>query len=301
MHPRVRLTLRVEYDVEEPRPSGQLDDLGLNGGLVPALLVPAELLLLHPVDVRALDTFIAADDEVQPGEQLHAVAAEGVVHGPPVRVVHLLAAGRQQHEDVVAQQVGLAEPHAGVVQRLEDAVDVVAPVRRDLDELQTRRQRLLEEGDVLRVVRVVVLSDLSLKEPVGLADVAAVPGKRRPVDTGEVRGPVGLRRQQLVPLLAVFAPVDEVLLLHVGGSSVITTTQVLRQGGESQGQGRQPLLPVDHHPLREGGHPRGGRQNDAAQEVPRPLATPLPRSSACSMTASHNVCHCRSVQLYVRW
>ena len=110
-----------------------------------------EPFLLGPVDLGLLDPVVSADDQVEPDEQLE-VRAEPVLHGEPHVPVDVLAPGGQPHEQVVAEQVGLAQLEPGVVEGLEDPVHVVAALCGDLDDRQARPDRLLDAGDVLVVV-----------------------------------------------------------------------------------------------------------------------------------------------------
>lgn len=114
------------------RASGQLGDLRGERGLVFGERL--QVALFGTVEVRLPGALVAVEHKVQIDQQLK-VFAERPLHRQPVGLVDLRAARGQVHEEVVADQVRLAETDAGVVERLEDAVDVVGCVRGHLDDL----------------------------------------------------------------------------------------------------------------------------------------------------------------------
>ena len=152
---------------------------------------PVQPGLLAGVDVGLLDPGVAA----APGRARRAAPAprrQLLLQRQPQRLVDGLAPGRQPHEEVVAQQVGLGEPEPGVVERLEDPVHVVALLSGDRDQRQPRDDGVLDPLDVQRVVRVVGGGQLRGEEPVRRTDRVTPAGLRRRVQAGEVGGPVGL-------------------------------------------------------------------------------------------------------------
>lgn len=107
-------------------------------GVFNRLLAPRHVLqpvLVAPEDIVNRDVG-TAPLQVDSGEPFEVVEADEPLHRPPDLVVHLRRPGWQEHEDQVAQQVGLGEVDAGRVQRLEDAVRVVALARGDVDDCQ---------------------------------------------------------------------------------------------------------------------------------------------------------------------
>ena len=150
--PRIRLRRGVQDPLQVAGPPGQFGHLGLDGLLGRGKLF--EAFLLGPVDVALLNPVVSADHQIEPHEQLQ-IRAEPVLHRQPHVPVDVLAPGGQPHEQVVAQQVGLAQLKAGVVQGLEDPVHVVAALGGDLDNRQSRPDRLLDTGDVLVIVWVI--------------------------------------------------------------------------------------------------------------------------------------------------
>ena len=119
----------------------------------------------------------------------------------------------QPHEQVIAQQVTLGEPQAGVVQGLEDPVRIVAVLSSHRDQGQARDDRIFDALDVGQVVRIVTRLQLGPEEAVRGTDRVSAARLRRGVQAGEVRGTVGLGGNQLEPVLFRLPSVDQVLLV----------------------------------------------------------------------------------------
>lgn len=100
-HREIWFAGRMKEPLQMPSSPGQFDDLTLDRCLV-LLRNGLQALLLSPVDLRLLDPFIAADDEVQPDEQLQFGGAKALLHRQPDVPVDVLTAYRQAHEQVVA-------------------------------------------------------------------------------------------------------------------------------------------------------------------------------------------------------
>ena len=222
-------------------PPGQFGHLGLDGLL--GLRELLEAFLLGPVDVALLDPVVSADDQVEPDEQLE-VGAEPVLHREPHVPVDVLAPAGQPHEQVVAEQVGLAQLKPGVVQRLEDPVHVVAALGGDLDDRQSRPDRLLDAGDVLVVVWVIHAGEHGAEELVRLRHGTGRGRPRSAEDDRPVRVPVRLRGEQAEMVVALAELVDQVLPVD----PVSFAAAVVADGGQGQHQGCQALLAVHEQP-----------------------------------------------------
>ena len=94
-------------------PDSQVPDLGNDVVLAPDH--PLEPLAVQPVDV-VLGGGDPSALEVDPSQPLEVLAAQFSLHRQPDPLVDLLGTGRQQHEEVVAQQIGLGEPHPRRIQ-----------------------------------------------------------------------------------------------------------------------------------------------------------------------------------------
>lgn len=202
--------------------------------------------------------------------------------GQPDVPIDLLAPGRQQHEEVVTQQVGLGELEAGVVQRLEDPVDVVTHLRSDLHQPKSPTHYLFNPGDVVGVVRVIEGDEIGLEPAVGVPDATGdLSAGRQPQDARPKIVPVGLRRQQPEPLITLSRLVSQVYEVDPAGRLWVGLPDVVADRREQHQQRRQPLLPVHHQPLRQttasGMGVRARRQHHRTDEVPGPLlALPHP-------------------------
>jgi hypothetical protein len=202
-----------------------------------------------PVDVTLLDPVIPADDQVEPDKQLK-VGAEPVLHRQPHVPVDILAPAGQPHEQVVAEQVGLAQLQPGVVQGLEDPVHVVAALGGDFDDRQPRPDRLLDAGDVLVVIGVIHAGEHGAEELVGLRHRTRGGRAGSTEDDRPVRVPVSLRGKQPQMVIALTELVDKVLAVD----PVSVAAAVIADGGQGQHQGRQALLAIHQQPP---GNPRG--------------------------------------------
>ena len=169
-----------------------------------------EAFLLGPVDVVLLDPVVSADDQVEPDEQFK-VRAEPVLHRQPHVPVDILAPAGQPHEQVVAEEVGLAQLEPGVVQGLEDPVHVVAALGGDLDDRQSRPDRLLDAGDVLVVIWVVHAGEHGAEELVRLCHGTGRGRAGSTEDDRPVRVPVCLGGKQPQVIIALAELVDQVL------------------------------------------------------------------------------------------
>ncbi|WP_243761119.1 hypothetical protein [Streptomyces sp. YIM 98790] len=112
----------MENPAEEGAAAVQLPDVPLD---LPLDRRPArrtatlEALLLSGVQILPAHPVVPVEHQLQPHELFQLVVAQAVLQRKPVGLVHVLAAGGQLHEQVVAQEIGLAQLEAGVVQRLE--------------------------------------------------------------------------------------------------------------------------------------------------------------------------------------
>lgn len=169
-----QLRIRLPFGLQDPHqafgPPGEGLDLGFEGRFVRAQGFQA--LLLVAVDLALFGPAVAGHYQVEPDQEFEVGRAEQFLHGQPAVAVDRLAAGRQTHEEVIAQQVALAESDTGVVDRLEDPVDVVALVRGDLDDRQQTAQYGLHRVRPRLTTALLTLGQRGEEEPVGGAHVA---------------------------------------------------------------------------------------------------------------------------------
>lgn len=92
--------------------------------LQPVLVAPEDIVDGH-VDPAPL--------QVNAGQAFQVLEADKPLHRLPDLVVDLLRPCGEEHEDQVAQQVGLGEVDASRIERLEDAVCVVSRRGGDVD------------------------------------------------------------------------------------------------------------------------------------------------------------------------
>jgi hypothetical protein len=190
----VRLFLGVEQPTEEGASPVQLLDVRLDLRL--ADLTPLEALLLSRVEVLAADPVVPVEHQLKPHELFQLVVAQTVLQRKPVGLVDVLTAGGQPHEQVVAQQVGLAQLEAGVVEGLEDAVHVVCALGCHRHQREPGGDGLLDAEHVLRGGRIGGLDELAAEEAVGGGDGSAGGLLReRPANVCRELRPVSLGRQ----------------------------------------------------------------------------------------------------------
>lgn len=213
---RVRLLLGVEQASEESGTAVQLPDVRLD--LRRARLAMLEALLLGRVQVLAPHPVVPVQDQLQPHELFQLFVAETVLQGKPVGLVDVLTPGMQLHEQVIAQQVGLAELEAGVVEGLEDAVHVVAAFGGHRHQREPGCDGLLDAEHILRGCRIGCLDQLAAEESVSRCDTSA--GGLLRERAADVRGelcPISLGRQQPEVVAADLALVDQVFLVDAFG------------------------------------------------------------------------------------
>lgn len=157
---------------------------------------------------------MAAYDQVQPDEEFEVLRAEALLHGQPQLLVDPLTPLGQKHENVIAQQVALAEPDTRVVDRLEDPVDVVPGLGGDLHD----REQVLENGfdgpDPPLVAGLLAPGERTAEEPVGRTDVVAPAGLGPGLNASGVCLPVRLRGQQPIMVEPLVELVDQYLPVH---------------------------------------------------------------------------------------
>jgi hypothetical protein len=179
--------------------------------------------------------------------------AEGLLHRPPVEGVEpLLQFGRQAHQHVVADQIGLGELPAGGVHALKDQLGIVliageghihhqqfADAPADHSQIGGGCAELFEE-------ELVVLLDPG--RGLGWQRCRSGIHQRHQGDA------IGVREQQLEALVAFLMSAGEVGLSDDGRSELFDRLllifwqpiQHIRQGREQQGDGGEPLLAIDH-------------------------------------------------------
>lgn len=262
-----RLLLGVQQTAEESGAAVQLPDVGLD--VLLGRLAALEALLLSRVEVLAAHPVVAVEDQLQPHELFQLFVAQTGLQRQPVRLVDMLTAGGQLHEQVVAQQVRLAELEPGVVQGLEDAVHVVPALGGHRHQRQPGGDGLLDAEHVLRGGGIGRLDQLAAEEGVGRCDTAAGDlFRERAADVrGELR-PVRLGRQQPEVVTAVLPLVDQVLLVDALGITRLGVPDVIADRGQGEGECGQPLLAVDDKPARERRIVlRRRREDDGPQEM----------------------------------
>ncbi len=219
---------------------------------------------------------MSAYDQVEPDQQFEVLRAEALLHGQPQLTVDPLTPLGQQHEDVVTQQVALAEADTGVVDRLEDAVHVVARFGGDLHDRQQPFEDVFHGlQPVLRIRGFLPLGERSEEEPVGESDVAAATCLRGRADARGERLTVGLGGQQPIVVERFLVLVHEDLTVYsLGAPGVARFLELVAQCGERQHQRGETLLTVHDQPfLYSTGLDLAWSENDGAEEVWRRALT----------------------------
>ncbi len=151
------------------------------------------------------------------GQAFQVREADHLLHRPPDLGVDLGAAGREQHEDQVAQQVCLGQADTGRIEGLEDPVRVVSRSCGDVDDGQAFDDDGGEPAEVEWLVCGAGELEAAAEETVGLADRVLGSGfgagSGWALDVREERGLVSLGGDQPEALLALLELVDEVQLV----------------------------------------------------------------------------------------
>jgi hypothetical protein len=229
--------------------------------LQPVLVAPEHVVYRH-VDPAAL--------QIDAGEPFQIVEADQSLHRPPDLVVDPSRPGREEHEDQVAQQVGLSEIDARRVQRLEDAVGVVSLPGGDIDNRQPFHHNCRQPVQIQRLIVGTEQLDVASEKAVCLTDQIRPPDPGAASDAGEERRPVGLRGNQPEVRIPLLELVDQVQLVVTLNRLRVRLRCRVADRGQQQHQRRQPLLPVNNQ---EGCGVAGSvgkrRKDDTSEEVPR--------------------------------
>nr|WP_228566997.1 hypothetical protein [Nocardia sp. SYP-A9097] len=145
--------VRIDNPMEMLCPAVQFANIRLDVRF--AFAVAHESALLGGVHVLPSNSHPAVEHQLQPHQLFQLLIGQTALQRQPVGLIHLLATLGQAHEQVIAHQVGLRQLQPGVVERLEDSMNVVIPLGHYLNQGQPRSDRLLDMRHIARIRRIV--------------------------------------------------------------------------------------------------------------------------------------------------
>ena len=119
---------RLDDAPQQPRASREFGHVGDH---VVLGVTRTDALLMSAIKILAAGTLFAAYDEIEVHEELELIEDNVSWNGSQTLSYASTPRNGQSHKEVVPEQIGLLELlQAGVVERLENPVDVVGPDRR---------------------------------------------------------------------------------------------------------------------------------------------------------------------------
>jgi hypothetical protein len=150
----------------------------------------------------------------------------------------------------------LREPDACVVERLEDAMDVVGRLGADDHEGEPLRHHTLDAADLDQILSAGDPYEGLTEPEVGSTDSVIVPDARPTVYTSLVSSSIGLGGHDFVSQIAVVL-VDEEQIVDAIPLFGLALGQVVPKCAQKNRQRGEPLLAIDDQPLLHPGWSHG--------------------------------------------